>query len=226
MTGGMSGQGETHVSEEYGRQAEMVADAEKGDQQSLSRLFESCYPKVYRYMYLRVRHQELAEDLTSDVMLRVVRSLPSYHHRGVPIEAWVYRIAANRLRDHFRKDRASHTLRLNEALVRAGRDGLAERVATWLDLRMALSDLGRAEQQVVVLRYLQGLNIEETAQFMGRSRPSIKGLSHRAVIRLRGLLADQSPPLPSRVAGQPKSGSRGRNDQRERPPADGKGDGP
>ena len=76
------------VSEEYGQEAEMVADPEDGGQRSLSHLFESCYPKVYRYMYLRVRHQELAEDLTSDVMLRVVQSLQFYHHRGVPIEEY------------------------------------------------------------------------------------------------------------------------------------------
>lgn len=191
------------MSEEYGRQAVMVADTENGSQQSLSRLFESCYPKVYRYMYVRVRHQELAEDLTSDVILRVVRSLRSYHHRGAPIEAWVYRIAANRLSDHFRKDRASQTVRLNEALVRVGRDGLAERVATWLDLRMALSELAGSEQQVLALRYVQGLNIEETAQVMGRSHQSIKNLSHRAQAKLRALLAGESSLLPTRAAGQP-----------------------
>jgi RNA polymerase sigma-70 factor (ECF subfamily) len=206
-----SGQKVLRVSAEYGRQAAMVADAKNGNQQSLSRLFESCYPKVYRYMYIRVRHQELAEDLTSDVILRVVRSLRSYRHRGAPIEAWVYRIAANRLLDHFRKDRASQTVRLNDALARGGRDGLAERVATWLDLRMALSDLGRSEQQALALRYVQGLNIEETAQIMGRSRQSIKNLSHRARAKLRGLLAGESPPLPTRMAGQPGLRGRKRN---------------
>lgn len=211
MTCQTSRQGVVRVSEEYGRQAVMVPEAKNEGQQSLSRLFESCYPKVYRYMYVRVRHHELAEDLTSDVILRVVRSLRSYHHQGAPIEVWVYRIAANRLRDHLRKHRAPRTARLNEALVRAGRDGLAERVATWHDLRMALSDLSRAEQQVVALRYVQGLNIEETAQVMGRSRPSIKGLSHRAVARLRRLLADESPSLPTRVSDGPELGGRKRN---------------
>jgi len=199
------------VSEEYGQEAEMVADAQNGDERSLSRLFEGSYPKVYRYMYLRVRHQELAEDLTSDVMLRVVQSLRSYQHRGVPIEAWMYRIAANRLRDHLRKHRARRTVSLNEALVRVGRDGLAERVATWHDLRMAFSDLSKREQQVVVLRYVQGLSIEETALLMGRSRSSVKGLSHRALAKLRGLLADQSPPLPTRIADGPEPGGQDGN---------------
>jgi RNA polymerase sigma-70 factor (ECF subfamily) len=206
-----SGQGVVRVSEEYGQQAAKVADAKNGHQQGLTYLFGGCYPKVYQYMYVRVRHQELAEDLTSDVILRVVRSLRSYHHRGAPIEAWVYRIAANRLRDHFRKDRASQTVRLNEALVRGGRDGLAERVTTWLDLQMALSDLTRSEQQALALRYVQGLNIEETAQAMGRSRQSIKNLSHRARAKLRDLLAGEGPPLPTRVAGQPSLRDRKRN---------------
>jgi RNA polymerase sigma-70 factor (ECF subfamily) len=204
VTSGRSRQGDARVSEGCGQEGEMVVEAENAGRQSLGRLFESCYPKVYRYMYVRVRHQELAEDLTSDVMLRVVRSLRFYHYRGVPIEAWVYRIAANRLRDHFRKDHASRTVSLNEALVRAGRDGLAERVATWHDLRMAFSHLSRVGQQVLALRYVQGLNIEETAQVMGRSRQSIKNLSHRTVARLRGLLADETPPLPARVAEGPE----------------------
>lgn len=214
------------MSEEYGQEAVTVADAENGSQQSLTYLFGSCYPKVYRYMYARVRHQELAEDLTSDVMLRVVRSLRFYHHRGIPIEAWVYRIAANRLRDHFRKDRASQTVRLNEALARVGRDGLAERVATWLDLRMALSRLDRVGQEVLTLRYVQGLSIEETAQVMGRSRPSIKGLSHRAQAELRSLLADESPPLPTGVAGRPGLRGRETNAEGVSPAADSQKDGP
>jgi len=206
VTGGMSGQGAVRVSAEGGRQAAMMTEAKDGDQQRLSRLFESYYPKVYRYMHVRVAHRELAEDLTSDVMLRVVRSLRSYHDRGAPIEAWVYRIAANRLRDHFREDRGCQTVRLNEAFVRAGRDGLAERVATWHDLRMALSELTTPEQLALALRYGQGLSIEETAQVMGRSRQSIKGLCHRARVRLRGLLASEGPPLPAGVAGRPQLG--------------------
>jgi RNA polymerase sigma-70 factor (ECF subfamily) len=172
-----------------------------------------------------VRHQELAEDLTSDVMLRIVRSLRFYHHRGVPIEAWVYRIAANRLRDYLRKDRASHTVRLNEALVRAGRDGLAERVAIWHDLRTAVSALRRTEQVVLALRYVQGLSIQETAQVMGRSRQSIKGLCHRAQAKLRSLLADQSPPLAAGIADWPGPGGRGTNAQGERAATYGQGDG-
>jgi RNA polymerase sigma-70 factor (ECF subfamily) len=191
------------VSQEYGQEALAVADADNGSQQNLTYLFGGCYPKLYQYMYVRVRHQELAEDLTSDVMLRVVQSLRFYHHRGIPIEAWVYRIAANRLRDHFRKDRASQTVRLNEALARVGRDGLAERVAAWHDLRMALSRLDSVGQQVLILRYVQGLTIGETAQLMRRSRPSIKGLCHRAQARLRSLLANGSGPLPARAGCQP-----------------------
>lgn len=197
--------------EEQGQLVEMVADARSMDQKSLSHLYESCYPKVYRYMYLRVRHRELAEDLTSDVMLRIVRSLRFYHQRGVPVEAWIYRIAANRLRDHLRRDHISRTARLSDRLARTGRDGVAESVATWHDLRMALSGLSKAQQQVLALRYLQGLSIEETAQIMGRTSQSIKSLSHRAQARLRSLAAAEGPPMPTRTTERPNLGGQKRN---------------
>jgi DNA-directed RNA polymerase specialized sigma24 family protein len=78
---------------------------------------------------------------------------------------------------------------------------------------MALSELTTPEQLALALRYGQGLSIEETAQVMGRSRQSIKGLCHRARARLTGLLADESPPLPTRVAGQPRLRDRKRNEE-------------
>ena len=192
-----------------GEEVEMAAHADNESQESLSQLFERCYPKVYRYMYVRVRHRELAEDLTSDVVLRIVQSLRFYEHRGAPIEAWVYRIAANRLRDHVRRYAARRTVSLNEALVRGGRDGVADQVATWHDFRTALRELGEAEQQVLFLRHVEGLSTEETARVMGRSCESVKGLRHRAVAKLKGLLAAGKALSPATVADRRKLGGTG-----------------
>jgi hypothetical protein len=73
---------------------------------------------------------------------------------------------------------------------------------------------------------VQGLSIEETAQIMGRSRPSIKGLSHRAQAELRNLLADESPPLPTGVAGRPGLRGQETNAESASPATDSQKDGP
>src|SRR4029450_9575108 len=85
----------------WGARAEeaLVARAKKLDEAALSSIFDTYYSRVYNYGLTQLRETQAAEDLASDVMLRVLQSIPRYNVRGAPLSAWVFRIARNRLVD-------------------------------------------------------------------------------------------------------------------------------
>ncbi len=80
-------------------EADLIKRAQAFDEGAISFIFDNYYPRVYNYGLIQVRDVQAAEDLASDVMLRVLEAIPRYRARGVPLSAWIFRIARNRLVD-------------------------------------------------------------------------------------------------------------------------------
>src|SRR4051812_44449319 len=80
----------------------IVARAQQGDEGALTLLYEQYVDSIYDYIYYRVGSTESAQDLTSEVFLRMVRGLRDHRDRGLPFKAWLYRIAANQIADYYR----------------------------------------------------------------------------------------------------------------------------
>jgi len=78
---------------------EIVRRAQGFDEDALKSLYETYYPKIYSYAFLQMGDVHAAEDLASDVMLKMIESIKSYRFTGLPFGAWVFRIARNRLID-------------------------------------------------------------------------------------------------------------------------------
>jgi RNA polymerase sigma-70 factor (ECF subfamily) len=78
---------------------ELVRRAQGYDEDALKQLYETYYPKIYNYAFMQMGDVQAAEDLASDVMLKMIESIQSYKFRGLPFGAWVFRIARNRLID-------------------------------------------------------------------------------------------------------------------------------
>lgn len=81
---------------------ELIERAQHGDKEAVSILYQTYAQPVFQYISYRVKSDEMAEDLTADVFLRMVRGLPGYRLTGAPFLAWLYRIAANRVADFYR----------------------------------------------------------------------------------------------------------------------------
>jgi RNA polymerase sigma-70 factor (ECF subfamily) len=165
--------------------------AARGDTDAVGRLYDALVGPIYRYVAVRVRRREDAEDLTQLVFERIVASLPRYRHRGRPFEAWAFRIARNAVIDHVRRERSHEPLdgdRLT-AHGEGGPEAMSLRGEELRELRFALRQLTPDQQEAIALRFAAGLSAEEAARVMGRQAGTIRGLTFRAIASLRRLLS-------------------------------------
>ena len=178
------------VSAEVLQEWELVRRAQAYDEAALETLYQTYYPKIYSYAFLQMGDVHAAEDLASDVMLKMLESLQSYKLRGLPFGAWVYRIARNRLIDLHRRRRRRGEVDLSETLsaTLASPQALAERALERGQLQVALKHLTDEQRQVIVLKFIEGFDNRSVGRIMGRSEGAIKSLQHRALASLRRVL--------------------------------------
>ena len=163
--------------------------ARQGNQDAVMQIYDSYFPPVYNFVRLRVEDRALAEDLASEVFLRMVaafqgRSAPRHSLRG-----WLFRVARNLIHDHY-GSRLSVTA-LEEWMPGSPDDDPESQTLRALDAqraRRALRMLAEDQQEVLILRFGQGLSLQETAEIMGRQVGAIKSLQFRAVTTLRQIL--------------------------------------
>jgi len=163
---------------------------------SIGVLYETHHPAVFRYLYYRVGDRQTAEDLTSEVFLRMVRSLAGYKDHGISFQAWLFKIAWNLSVDYFRRTWASPQIELPENLPASEAEpgAAVERRLTVDVLRWALSQLSVDQRDVVVLRFVADLSIAEVARALNRSDDAVKGLQRRGLMALRAILEDSEVP--------------------------------
>ncbi len=167
--------------------------ASLGDGEAVAQLYQRYAPAIFRYVYYRLGDREAAEDMTSDVFCRALESLPRYQQRGLPFSAWLYRIAGARVIDHYRRVRRRPIADLHPGIpARTGDPVLAaELQLTDEELRWAVTQLTAAQQQVIVLRFVEGLSHEEVAGIVGRSEGAVRVLQYRALETLRKILQER-----------------------------------
>ncbi len=165
--------------------------ARSGDTQALGRLYDELVGPIYRYVALRIRRREDAEDLTQVVFERIVGALPRYRPTGRPFQAWAYRIARNAVIDHLRRERNHEPLDpLREGPDDARPEALSVLGEEIRELRRAIRDLTPDQQEALTLRFAAGLSAEEAAAVMGRRAGTVRGLTFRAITTLRRRLAE------------------------------------
>jgi len=184
----------TGQSAQVRREEELIRRAQEFDQEALGWLYELFYPKVYNYAYLQLGDVQQAEDLASEVLLRVLESLKGYRFRGVPLAAWVFRIARNCLIDLSRRRQRRPQVGLYEGIPDDTQDSpqtAAERSAAQDELRLALTRLTEEQRQVIILKFIEGMDNASVARVLGRSQGAVKSLQHRALISLRKIISSE-----------------------------------
>ena len=171
----------------------VVRGLQRRDQQTWAVVYEEYFPKIYRYIVLRVGNRTEAEDLTERVFLKALESIPSFRWRGVPLSAWLFRIAHNQVVDYHRTNKSRRHLPLDEALVSADADpeAEAERKADIQKLIPAINRLTRAQRDVIELRFAGELSTAEVAKRLGKSEGAVKALQHSALAALRRTLGER-----------------------------------
>jgi RNA polymerase sigma-70 factor, ECF subfamily len=168
--------------------AELVRRAKAADPDAIAAIYERYAPAIYRYIYYRIGDPEQARDIQSDVFVKMLEGLGVYEDRGWPISAWLYRIAHARTIDAMRRGGRNQQVSLEPwNLLTDGPDEDLELSADRAAVRRAFARLGDSQRQALTLRFVYGLNLDETARQMGRTVGSIKSLQHRACERLARL---------------------------------------
>lgn len=168
---------------------ELVAEAQAGDYRALSTLYDRHFTKLYRFIYRHVNHIHDAEDLTSEVMLRMVAKLPTYRRQSL-FTTWLYGIARHAIADFWRKHyRVREELIADYAAV--GADGAPIDIVPETDrdpaeqLRrkavQALDQLPANYRLVLQHRFFDQQSLAETAAAMKMTVSNVKVLQHRAL---------------------------------------------
>jgi RNA polymerase sigma-70 factor (ECF subfamily) len=187
-----SGSAEPDPATDGGESWALVEAAQRGDAGAFGQLYDQYVDSVFRYVLFRVGDRALAEDVTSETFLRAFRRITSISYQGRDVGAWFVTIARNLVLDHVKSSR----FRLEVATADPD-DGTAVTVGpesqvltqlTHTELLRCVRQLGDDQRECIVLRFLQGLSVSETAVIMGRNEGAIKALQHRAVRRLAQLL--------------------------------------
>lgn len=177
---------------ERDRLAALVDLARGGDTEAFAAIYDAYVDQVYRYVYYRCSSHALAEDLTSETFLRALRRIDSFTWQGKDIGAWLVTIARNLVADHVKSSRFRLEVTTADMLdADRADDGIEEAVVTRLEnaaLVDAVRKLKPEQQECIVLRFLQGLSVAETALAMGRTEGAVKQLQLRAVRALAKLV--------------------------------------
>lgn len=176
----------------------LVRAAQDGDSQAFGELYDRYVDSVFKYLLFRVGDRALAEDLTSETFLRALRRISSVSYQGRDLGAWFVTIARNLVLDHVKSSRyrlETTTAEITERPGRSAGEGSgpeheAVAAATRAELMRCIGQLGPDQQECIMLRFLQGLSVAETAAHMGRNEGAIKALQHRAVRRLAQLMPE------------------------------------
>ncbi|MFQ5610841.1 MAG: RNA polymerase sigma factor [Anaerolineae bacterium] len=164
----------------------------KTDPEAFGILYERYVDQIYNYIYFHTGNREDAEDLTARTFHRALSKIGGYVHKGVPFSAWLYRIAHNLVANWHRDNSRRKVVALDAvADIRqpeAGPAQQAERKEQQEILLEAIHQLPRQYQQLLVLKFSEGMSNAAIGEIMGRSEGAIKSLYHRALISLRKLL--------------------------------------
>ena len=170
--------------------AMLIQKATGHDASAFGKLYDMHVDRVYRHIYYRVGNEADAEDLTQQVFLKAWEAIDRYKKTASPFIAWLMTISHNLVVDLYRtrKDRA-----YLEADGLADDSTLSPERATEAGfqqqrLRRAISQLRGDEQQVVILRFMEGFEFAEIASLLKKKEGNVRVILHRALVKLRNIL--------------------------------------
>ena len=161
----------------------------KDSKEAFGVLYERYVEKIYKYIYYRTGNHQDAEDLAAGVFFRAMGHIADYTDRGVPFQAWLYRIAHN-LVANWHRDRGRRKIIPLEEFVNSGLsfdapDSATEDKEERAQLMGAIERLPDERQQLLYLKFVSGLSNAEVGEILDRTEGAIKSLYHRTLIALR-----------------------------------------
>ena len=156
----------------------------------LAGLYGEYYDKIARYASIHIGNRTDAEDIAGEVFLKAIESLGSYEKRGIPMQAWLFKIAHNLVVDYLRRMSKRKTIDIDSVTVRSNEspEAIAEINIEVERVKKAMEQLTQEQREVLSLRFFGELTSKETAAIMGKSDGAVREMQRAATSKLRTLL--------------------------------------
>jgi RNA polymerase sigma-70 factor (ECF subfamily) len=172
-----------------GRLLQLLIAARKGEQAAFTELYGLFFEKIYRFIFFRVGHKEVAEDIAEDVFIKAFAGLMSLQQDKL-FESWLYQIARNRIIDYYRSkkiivplDEVENTLEYETNVVDVVNLEAQQKIFVKL-----LKELTPEQQTVIKMKFLEGLENDEIAMAMDKNEGAVRVIQHRAITKLKNLI--------------------------------------
>lgn len=167
----------------------ILVEAAQRDPSRFAELYERNFDRVYAYVSRRLTDRSAVEDVTADVFRQALANLGRFEWRGTPFVAWLLRIAANAVTDHWRRvSREQPMVEADEPdsapAGPAGIDAVERRALLFRAVRSLPAD----QRRVIEMRFAQEKDVREIARKLNRSEGAVKQLQFRAIQNLRSQL--------------------------------------
>lgn len=170
---------------------QLVQRAVEGDPKAFGRLYDRYVDRIFRFVVYRVNDEPTAEDLTSEVFMKAWDALDDYEPSGAPFGAWLFRIARNAVIDHHRTQKEQIELEKVAPILedpQADPQGDVHGELELDRLKAAMSQLTEAQQEVLTLKFIEGLSTREAAQVLGKRQGAVRALQMRGLHALADVL--------------------------------------
>lgn len=171
-----------------------IARAREGDSNAFGVLYDSYAPAIYRFIALKVSTRQEAEDLLHEVFLSAWQKLPGFTEQGFPFGSWLYKIARNRVIDHYRTKK--NTASIDDET--SGFEDIADSSVSVTDaldqtldleaIRGALIQLSDEQREVIEMRFMADLSPAEIAQITGKREGTVRIIQFRALKKLKEII--------------------------------------
>ena len=180
--------------EELAAEADLVARAAAGDRAAFRTIYEQNVQVVYRFVSSRVA-MSLVDDLVAETFARAFERIEGFEWRGVPIRAWLLRIAYHQVVGRSRRRSSSEVLTDEPEPPGVGshEDGLVDRLTDHQQVLAAMASLSPPQRAVIELRYFRELSVPETAVVLELSEEAVRALTYRSLRSLRAALPNPHP---------------------------------
>lgn len=170
----------------------MSAETLEEKRAELTAMFEEYFDRIARYACARTGDRAASEDIAGEVFLKALKALPSYKEKGLPMSAWLFRIAHNLVVDFLRKKSKEHSVTLEgiDLPSETNPETSAESLFEIERVKQAMKTLSPAQQEVIRLRFMAELSSKEAASVMGKSDGAVREMQSSAISRLRQSLLE------------------------------------
>lgn len=171
-----------------------IAAAKAGDRGALEEIFRIYHPALLRY--LRVRSPDLAEDVASQTWISVAKSIDRFDGNGAALRGWILTIGYRRLADEYRRRgrRLEDVGEVPETIDEQTPEGVTMSKLGWA--QALVSRLPPRQADVVMMRVIGGLSVDQVAEATGLSKANVRVLAHRGLSQLHRMLTDETETEP------------------------------